>query len=355
MHAINAAVMRRINRKLILNEIRIRPISRAEIAEITKLTRASVTQIIEELIAEGIVIETKVVGRMRLGRRSTQLEIAADAGVMFGADIGPKQCAVGAVDMRGRVLTRAEEPVSGLDPEQVYARVAGIILQQMAELGVETGRCHGIGVSLHGPAAAGTVHDDGAAELERRTGLKVFLESAVNARALDEKYYGGQEESFLLISVGEDLQASVITGGHVYHGAAGRSVDAGGLGVSVSTLGDLRQALRPEALLEGLPFGSWLEVSGHRGEPAAEEAVSRLAGRLAFGAADLLSAFGLERMVLAGNPEYLSGDISGRVREETGRRVSGGPVTVTLSGEKDPVRVAAAVVCQDFFYPEVCA
>ena len=49
MRAINATVMRHINRTLLLNQIRMRPISRAELAEETGLTRASVTQIIEEL------------------------------------------------------------------------------------------------------------------------------------------------------------------------------------------------------------------------------------------------------------------------------------------------------------------
>ena len=54
MRAINASVMRQVNQTLLLNRIRTRPISRAELAEETGLTRASVTQIVEELINAGL-------------------------------------------------------------------------------------------------------------------------------------------------------------------------------------------------------------------------------------------------------------------------------------------------------------
>ena len=52
MRAINASAMRQYNRRMLLNEIRRQPVSRAELAERTHLTRASVTQLIEELIGE---------------------------------------------------------------------------------------------------------------------------------------------------------------------------------------------------------------------------------------------------------------------------------------------------------------
>ena len=101
MRAVNAAVMRRFNRQLILNRIRKGPVSRMELAEATGLTRASVAQIVEQLIGEGIVVETLRSGRERSGRRSTQLTVVGSAGMIFGVSLNAERCEVGAINLRG--------------------------------------------------------------------------------------------------------------------------------------------------------------------------------------------------------------------------------------------------------------
>ena len=123
MRAINASIMRQMNRKMILDQIRRQPISRVELAKITKLTRASVTQIIEELIEEGLVAEASIVERLRLGRRSTQLAIQADAGTIFGVNLNKTQCSVGAVNLRGELLAQNVEMVAGRSPDEVLTTV----------------------------------------------------------------------------------------------------------------------------------------------------------------------------------------------------------------------------------------
>ena len=52
MRAINSSVMKQSNRRMVLGWIRRRPISRAELSDCTQLTRASITQIVDELIDE---------------------------------------------------------------------------------------------------------------------------------------------------------------------------------------------------------------------------------------------------------------------------------------------------------------
>ena len=81
--ATKAATMRASNRKLVLNLIRLKPISRVELAEQTRLTRASITQIVDELIAEGLVEAASVEARGTLGRRRTQLALRRDARASF--------------------------------------------------------------------------------------------------------------------------------------------------------------------------------------------------------------------------------------------------------------------------------
>lgn len=130
MRAINASVMRQVNQTLLLNRIRTRPISRAELAEETGLTRASVTQIVEELINAGLVIETSMVERSRLGRRSTQLAINPGAGYVFGVMMRPLGCTVGTTDMLGRTLVQNLEITNGREPGDVLDSVAQLIEAQ---------------------------------------------------------------------------------------------------------------------------------------------------------------------------------------------------------------------------------
>ena len=104
MRAVNSAIMREINRTLILDLIRKRPISRAELAEETELTPPSVSAIINELISEGIVVETMTIGGGKLGRRRTQLEINPNARKFIGINLGRKQCSIGVINLRGEVL-----------------------------------------------------------------------------------------------------------------------------------------------------------------------------------------------------------------------------------------------------------
>ena len=70
MRSINSTIMKSINRKLVLDCIRRRPISRAEIAEETQLTRASITQIVDGLMRDGLVVETSMVSAGGPGRNA---------------------------------------------------------------------------------------------------------------------------------------------------------------------------------------------------------------------------------------------------------------------------------------------
>ena len=54
----NASLMKESNRKLILNLIRQGNYSRADLAKRTRLTKATVTILTEELLCEGLIRET---------------------------------------------------------------------------------------------------------------------------------------------------------------------------------------------------------------------------------------------------------------------------------------------------------
>src|SRR4029079_12717499 len=83
--------IRDINRQIVLNYIRERePISRAEIAREADLQRSTISAIVEELTAEGLVEEVGE-GESTGGRRPTLLRLRTKEPIAIGVAITPTQ------------------------------------------------------------------------------------------------------------------------------------------------------------------------------------------------------------------------------------------------------------------------
>lgn len=370
MRAINAVIMRQINRKLILDEIRRQPVSRAELSEITMLTRASVTQIIDELLAEGIVVEGDVVGRSRLGRKSTRLAINPEAKVIFGVHLSRAGCDVGAVDMRGSVLRYETLDVAGRSADDVLDEVGGILVRMRGEMGLDEKRAFGIGFCAPGPLDpnSGVILNPPnfaawrgvavARKLSGRTRMNVYMENNSNAHALAEKYFGCAADSFALIRVDEGVGAGVIINGRLYHGAHSFAVELGHLTVDPNgpkcdcgNHGCLETYISLPNLLAGTPYATWDALLDHLDEPLAAAAMDRLVEYFSQGIVNVLNCFDIDRVVigdeLARRPEPLLTRLNDAVR---GRAIF--PVaepTVLASGDVSPVLLGAVPAYDTFF------
>lgn len=362
MRAINATVMRQVNRTLILNHIRLRPISRAELAEETGLTRASVTQIVEELITEGLVIETSIIGRSRLGRRSTQLAINPRSGVIFGVNLDRSHCTVGAVNMRGAVMYQNTELVSGRTPEEVLSAVADTIKNQIHLIGVTPAQIRGVGMCAPGPVNSdqGRILTpcsfDGwhnlpiGPMLSERIGLPVHLESAADAQALEEKYFGRLGDNFILLRIDESVSVGVVVRGRLYRGAPDFPVE---LGLCPAVPGDgsrLDRLISIPALLADTPYRSWEELVEHG---AADGAFDRLVSLLGVSIANIIHAYRIDSVVLAGplgQSAALRDRLNAVIRRACHFPIASGPIQPGV--DSDPIRMSASPAYHTLFQTE---
>ena len=107
VQAARSSTIRDINRQIVLNYVRDRePISRAEIARETALQRSTISTIVEDLKAEGLIEEIGE-GESTGGRRPTLLRLRASGALAIGVDITPSCTTVATCDLAGRVLERA--------------------------------------------------------------------------------------------------------------------------------------------------------------------------------------------------------------------------------------------------------
>ena len=141
--------LRRDNRSVLLSLLLFgQPSSRPELSEATGLSPASVSNVVRDLIAEGIVAEAGSVDSDG-GRPRVLLQINPDYGYVIGVDVGETRVRVELFDLTMTVRAKADYP---LDPGQhgvgviVDAIVTGLTAVLAHPLaGVDIGPCGGIG------------------------------------------------------------------------------------------------------------------------------------------------------------------------------------------------------------------
>jgi N-acetylglucosamine repressor len=203
------------------------PISRAEVARLTGLTRTTVGELVGELLVDGLARE---VGRgpSTGGKAPILLEVVDDARHVIGLDLGEFVFRGAIVDLRGRVQRVVERPVGGLDGE----RALEVVHELITELndGDARGTLLGIGVGTPGivDATTGTIRravnlkwqDLPLGEILRdRYGVPVRIANDSRAAALAIQLFSGRPSGNLVaIKVGRGIGAGIVLGGEVFHG-----------------------------------------------------------------------------------------------------------------------------------------
>jgi predicted NBD/HSP70 family sugar kinase len=237
--AARSSTIRDINRQFVLNYIRDRePISRAEIARNTELQRSTVSTIVEELKAEGLIEEIGA-GASTGGRRPTMLRLRAAGAMAVGVDVTPTHTTVASCDLKGRVLV-SERVENVARPDEMTARVVECVRELVARDG--SAAVAGVGISLPGlvdPSTGRAVFIPFfrwrdwaiAEEIERATGLKASVDNDANAAALAELWFGRPEVSdsrdFIIALVAEGIGTGIVFDGQIYRGERGAAGEFG--------------------------------------------------------------------------------------------------------------------------------
>ena len=351
MRAINASIMRQINRKLILNQIRKQLISRAELAEETLLTRASVTQIIDELMAEGIVREANLVGRSKLGRRSTQLVLDAGSRCAFGVYWDTDVCQIGAIDLSGRLIIHVSEMVAGRPRDDVLFAVASTILRMKRELSIPD---MGIGVTGHGLYTQEEILQ-AVTKLQTRTGSQVFTECIPNCEAMEEIFFGesGEDGTFALVHIDDDVNAAVSIRGQLYHGSHHRMLKMSTLPMEMGDMLDNKyfaQVLSVPAVLKDSPYETWQLMLADAQAPEAKAVMDRMRSPMANMAVGLVNLFDVDQILLTGDMAVGTEELIQQVnRMSMGRLAFIENEELVRTRQVNPIRAAAMPAYYHFF------
>ncbi|WP_411092564.1 ROK family protein [Streptomyces sp. 049-1] len=344
------------------------PLSRAAVASRIGLTRAAVSTLVDELIRSGLLEELGPERPGRVGRPGSALAVSARGPAGIGAEVGVDHLAVCAVDLRGRVRSRAVRYGSNRDSsiEPVIERLTALVRQVVAEAESEGLWPAGLAVAVPGLVARDgrTVvrapnldwHDADLGAL-LPADLPLTVDNEANFGALAELWLGdGTPRDFLHVSAEIGIGAGVVFDGRLLRGTRGFAGELGHVPV------------RPDG--PECPCGGRGCLEQYAGEKAVlraagvepgEDRVGLLAGRAAEGDEDVRralreagTALGIaltgavnlldpESVVLGGALAGLATWLLPSLRDELARRTAGPacPVSVSDLGPQGPLLGAA--------------
>ncbi|MEU8482460.1 ROK family protein [Streptomyces sp. NPDC048641] len=331
--------LRRNNRATVLRKLYFDgPLSRQELGPLTALSSGSISNVVSELVADGLLEEAGSVDSDG-GRPRTLLRVAPHCGHLAGVDIGETRVRVELFDLTLNELARVDTPLpeGHHDARDVVRIVAAGVAQVLAEAKTAPDALIGVGIGVPGivdasgagGAVGALVHGQAigwdAVPLEAMLrdrgelppGLPLFVDNGARTLGLAEMWFGAGRgaRNAVVTLIGSGVGACVIAEGVPYQGSSGSAgewghttLQVGGRRCRCGARGCLEAYVGAEALLE-----RWREGGGSRtsadeegalaellADPDAGELLDETAEFLGAGIADLVNLFNPERIVVGG-------------------------------------------------------
>jgi N-acetylglucosamine repressor len=220
---------RAINQGLVLRTLYdLGPVSRAEVARLTGLTRTTVSDVVGEFLAEGLVEEAGR-GPSSGGKAPILVRVVPDARFVIGLDLGEDAFVGALVDLRGGIRQRVHEPIDGRDGQAALAAVERVVDELVAA--APAGTLLGIGVGTPGlvDTTTGTIRWAVNLDwqdlplgrlLQERTGLPAYVANDSRAAAMGEHLFdlGRRTPNLVAIKIGNGIGAGIVLGGELLQG-----------------------------------------------------------------------------------------------------------------------------------------
>ena len=206
--------------------------SRTDLAASSDLSATTVTNLIAELVRQGLVVETGQSHAPRVGRPAIDVALVPSAGTVCGVQVGVGTVHVAACDLLATVL---EEQTVAFDPAMPAGDVVELIVAELAALleqsGTDRDEVIGVGVGAPGPVDPsqrmnllsinlGWRNVAFSDRLERSLGIPTVVDHNVRAMALAEARYGrgAGVESLAFVYARTGVGAGLILNGEPYRG-----------------------------------------------------------------------------------------------------------------------------------------
>nr|WP_245408235.1 ROK family transcriptional regulator [Zhengella mangrovi] len=341
----NQSGMRAYNERLVLSLVRRHgALAKSDIARMTGLSAQTVSVIMRELEADGLLLRGEPV-RGRVGQPSVPMSLAPDGAWFYGLKLGRRSADLVLIDFLGRVLDKVHHTYRYPAPDDMVRFVgeAKAAIERKLPAGA-VDRLAGLGIampfkmwdwteSIGAPAETAKAWRsvDMRAEVQARCDVPVYLENDATAACSAELVFGqpGGPRDFVYFYIGFFIGGGVVLNGNLF---SGRTGNAGALGsmpvpgpdgrirqlIDVASIATLEQAMEERGRGAALLWDSpevW-DVEPEILDPWIEETSRGLAHAILASA----SVIDFEAALIDGSmPE----SVRARIAESTARRLKG--------------------------------
>ncbi len=209
-------------------------VTRVALADRSGLTGASISRVVKQLLAEGLIVETGL-GDPTGGKRATLLQFNPRARHAVGISIDTLSTTYVVTDMNGRVIEQLASKGIGRDtPATVIARLVGELEDLIARTGIEPATLVGVGVALAGRQGSGSslLRADREryawepfavqGELSQAIDHPVVVENDSTCAAIGEFWAGRipSANDFATLYLAAGFGLGLVTNGDVYRGSS---------------------------------------------------------------------------------------------------------------------------------------
>jgi predicted NBD/HSP70 family sugar kinase len=338
--------LRRGNRAVLLRALYFHgPASRQDLARLTGLSAATVSNVTAELLAEGVLVDAGQVDSDG-GRPRVLLRVNPEFGYVIGVDVGETWVHVELFDLNLAERAKAEYQLQPdrHDVETVVRHIVAGVDLVLAE--VEPARTLGVGIGVpgiveHGPA--GTIHAQAfgwhavplrtvlrerlGKRLGRHAPRNLLIDNGAKTMGQAELWFGAGRGSrhAIVALIGSGVGACVVTDGYTYRGATSSAgewghttIALGGRTCRCGARGCLETYIGAEGILDryraaragrggraaSVPDGTSEELALAQlladAAPTARAVVDETVDYLGAGLANLINLFNPERIILGG-------------------------------------------------------
>ncbi|GHD88260.1 ROK family transcriptional regulator [Streptomyces naganishii] len=335
--------LRRGNRAAVLQRLYFDgPLSRFELGPATGLSSGSVSNVVADLIADGLVEEAGSVDSDG-GRPRTLLRVNPGSGHMIGVDVGETRVRVELFDLTLTELARTDRPLTaqGYDVDVITGHIRDGIAEVLAAAGPTPERLLGVGIGVPGivertPGRGAVVHGQtigwDAVPLESllRSGSQLpaevpyFIDNGARTLGQAEMWFGAGRGAgnAIVVLFGSGVGACLVTPevergravewGHLTVRVRGRRCRCGALGCLEAYAGAESLLARwreeggrpPEDTDEETALTAMLAAAypadGAAADPVALGVLEETAEYLGAGLSDLINLFQPERILIGG-------------------------------------------------------
>ncbi len=363
------------------------PISRADLARFSALTRTTVSDVVGELIAQNLVAE---VGRGPSvgGKPPRLLNAVDDSRLLIGLDLANSEFRGSVVNLRGEVKHHACLPVSDRNGDAALALVYQLVDDLV--LASRGSQLLGIGIGTPGlmDSREGVVRNAVNLEwrnlplsdlLQARYRAPVYIANDSQVAALAEYTFGngGDSQSLVVVKVGRGVGAGIVLNGQLHYGDGfgageighvmvkenGRKCSCGHFGcleTVASSRAIVRQAREiarqnPDSLLNQLvetpeQINTDVVVSAFKaGEDDLRPVILETGRYLGMAVAALVGTLNIRRIVIGGSVAHFGEALLEPIRTEMARRslaalAEGTDLALSTLGDEIVILGAAALV-----------